>query len=304
MTLRVLEPGLYTLLVDRGRPGTRSLGVPVGGAADRCALALGNALVGNLPDTAALEVTLAGPTLRANCDLGCVLYGAPFLMTSDRAGFTTGKTFTLHRDEELHIGGTQTGARAYFCVCGGFDAPMVLGSRSALDPLQAGADLTCRESIIAGRFLTHVFEWRRDAHTLRVLPGPQAEWFADCDFYKREFVVSPASNRMGLRLDSRALTAPQRELVSEPVCPGSVQVTNDGQCIVLGIEGQTIGGYPKIAQVISADLDKLGQLRAAARITFRRVSLDEAATLYREKQREMEEWLTRLQETFPGCKSS
>ena len=69
MSLRVVEPGLYTLIVDHGRPGSRSLGVPVGGAADRFSLALGNALVGNPPDTAALEISLAGPTLQADCEL-------------------------------------------------------------------------------------------------------------------------------------------------------------------------------------------------------------------------------------------
>src|SRR5439155_4241204 len=95
MSLRVLDPGLYSLVVDFGRPSCRSLGVPVGGAADRTSLALGNALVGNPPDAAALEITLAGPTLRAACELACVLYGAPFAMTSDRQRLTAYTTFTL-----------------------------------------------------------------------------------------------------------------------------------------------------------------------------------------------------------------
>ena len=109
-TLKLLHPGLCTLVVDRGRPHYRSLGVPVGGAADRTALALGNALVGNPPDAAALEVALAGPTLVADAELACVLFGAPFDMASDRRPLTAGKTFTLHAGEVLHIGGTATGA--------------------------------------------------------------------------------------------------------------------------------------------------------------------------------------------------
>src|SRR5262249_28363450 len=88
MTLRVLDPGLYTLVVDFGRPHCRSFGAPVGGAADRTSLALGNALVGNPPDAAALEITLAGPTLEAGCDLACVVYVAPFdLETIRKRGF-------------------------------------------------------------------------------------------------------------------------------------------------------------------------------------------------------------------------
>src|SRR5262245_17836891 len=78
MSLRVLEPGLHSLVVDAGRPRSRSLGVPVGGAADRFSLAIGNALVGNSPEAAALEITLAGPTVQSDCDLACVVFGAMF----------------------------------------------------------------------------------------------------------------------------------------------------------------------------------------------------------------------------------
>src|SRR5215213_8060444 len=131
MSLRVLSPGLHTLVVDGGRPRTRSLGVPVGGAADRFALALGNALVGNAPDDAALEVTLAGPTLVAEETLGCILFGAPFDLGERRAG----TAFTLPAGEVLRIGGTPTGARAYLCVAGGIDTPLVLHSRSGLRPV-------------------------------------------------------------------------------------------------------------------------------------------------------------------------
>src|SRR5207247_8459313 len=117
----------------------------------------------------------------------------------------------------------------------------------------------------------------REPRLLRVLDGPQATWFDPATFYPQEFTITPASNRMGLRLHGEPLRLPEQELLSEAVCPGTVQVTRDGQCIVLGVDGQTIGGYPKIAQVIHADLDKLGQLRPGERIRFRLVHLAEAA---------------------------
>src|SRR5207253_3927202 len=120
MTLTVLEPGLCTLVVDCGRPYTRSLGVPVGGAADRSALAIGNALVGNPASAAALEITLAGPTLEAQDELACVVYGAPFTLESGRQALQAGQTFTLQPGEVLRIGATAHGMRAYFCVRGGF----------------------------------------------------------------------------------------------------------------------------------------------------------------------------------------
>jgi biotin-dependent carboxylase-like uncharacterized protein len=302
MTLRVLEPGLYTLVVDFGRPSSRSLGVPVSGAADRYALALGNALVGNPPNTAALEMTLAGPTVQADCELACVVYGAPFELTCTARRLTVGKTFTLHAGEELRIGGTHEKMRAYLCVRGGFEAKVILGSRSALGPLAAGAELPCAGATMPARFIHPPQAWNHEPRILRTLDGPQAEWFAVEDFYRQEYAVTPDSNRMGLRLQGEPLGMPGRELVSEPVCPGAVQVTSNGQCIILGVDGQTIGGYPKIAQVISADLDKVGQLRPGDCIAFQLICLAEAELLYRRKQAEIHEWVTRLRvaELFRG----
>src|SRR3984957_16613610 len=110
--LRVLAPGLSSRVVDFGRPRSRSLGVPLGGAADRGAFVLGNALVGNGPDAAALEIALAGPTLEATCDLACVLFGAPFDLVHEQRNLITGHTFTLRAGERVSIGGTREGVRA------------------------------------------------------------------------------------------------------------------------------------------------------------------------------------------------
>jgi 5-oxoprolinase (ATP-hydrolysing) subunit C len=291
--LKVLHPGLCTLVVDQGRARCRSLGVPVGGAADRAALAIGNALVGNEPGAAALEVALAGPTLVADAELACVLYGAPFDLSSDRRPLITGKTFTLQPGEVLRIGGAARRARAYFCIQGGLRTPIVLDSRSSLQPLRAGRKLLC----VSGRIQSHFVQLEADRTTptvLRVLDGAQASWFRAEDFYSATFTVTPASNRMGLRLNGPPLAAPLGEMLSEPVCPGTVQAARDGQCIVLGVDGQTIGGYPKIAHVIDADLDLIGQLRPGERVVFRQTTLAEAEKRYREKQAQLREWLKRL----------
>jgi antagonist of KipI len=289
----VISPGLATRVVDLGRPRSRSLGVPVGGAADRTSYLVGNALVGNGPD-AALEITLAGPTLEATCDLACVVFGAPFDLESDRQPLRPGRTFTLHEGESLRIGGTPEGARAYLCVGGGLQTRPILDSRTALAPLAAGEQLPCRPGTIRPRFLLHRFNEPDQAGVLRVLEGAQSDWFTQAEFYDQDFAVTPSSDRMGLRLRGMPLTMPNREIVSEPVCPGSVQVTRDGQCIVLGVDGQTIGGYPKIAQVIAVDVDKLGQLRPGAKVRFRRVGMDEAVALYRKQQADLHRWLLRL----------
>jgi antagonist of KipI len=304
MSLRVLSPGTHSLIVDAGRPTTRGLGLPVGGPADRTSLALGNALVGNPPFAAALEITLTGPTLTAEADVGVCVFGAPFRL--DRAGepVEPNTTFTLRAGQTLHIGGTPTGCRAYVCVPGGFRAAEVLGSRTGLEPVKAGDVLDCEASHLPGRSLDAGL-WRQASRPagdtprpgglgpLRVLPGPQAVWFDDA-FFGHAYRVAPASDRMGLRLEGPPLALPKRELVSEPVAPGAVQITNHGRPIVLGVDGQTIGGYPKIAHVISADLDLLGQLRPGDAVRFVRVTEAEAEAAAGERRADLRRWLRRV----------
>ena len=296
MGLRVVTPGLWSLPVDFGRPSFRSLGVPLGGAADRASHRLANALVGNAPEAVALELTLAGPTLRAEHDVGCVLFGAPFQLHID--GSTeqpvVGRTFTLREGETLRIGGTPTGVRGTLAAVGGFVRPQVLGSASAFRGLQADEFLVCSRSRIAGRALPFAGFPAADAETLRVLPGPQRDWFPDDRFFSIAWRVAAASNRMGLRLHGPKLTKRDAELTSEAVAPGAVQVANDGLPIVLGIDGQTIGGYPKIAHVIAADLDRLARLRPGASIRFALVGIDEAEAAADENDRCLRDWEMRL----------
>jgi antagonist of KipI len=296
--LKVLSPGLCTLVVDLGRPHYRSLGVSVGGAADRRSLMLGNALVGNPPDTAALEICLFGPTVTATCPLAGVVYGAPFEIASDRRRLFAGRTFTLEAHEELRIGSALRGARAYLCLRGGLLTPTILDSRSGFASLEADDELPCVPGSMHTRFLPPDAEENvaEGVSTLRVLDGVQASWFRAEEFYGDlvSFRVSSASDRMGLRLLGAPLAMPARDLVSEPVCPGTVQVTSDGQCIVLGVDGQTIGGYPKIAQVIAADLDRIGQLRPGDTVRFVRVTIEDAESLHRKRREWTAEWLTRL----------
>ncbi|MGL4424363.1 MAG: biotin-dependent carboxyltransferase family protein, partial [Gemmataceae bacterium] len=269
---------------------------PVGGAADRAAHALANALVNNPPDAATLEITFVGPTLQATRPVACALFGAPFQMAiGNRGAVLPGAVFHLQPGEVLKIAGTPSGARAYLAIRGGIDAPLRLGSRSSFEPLVAGATLPGPGGRGPRRSLSFVrlvpAEWGR----LRVLPGPQAEWFLNPNALSAEtYEVSPQANRMGLRLRGATLERRPGELMSEAVAPGVVQVTNDGQPVILGIDGQTIGGYPKIAHVIEADLDQLGQLKAGDRVRFVPVKADEAAAAEQQAQATLGEWRTRL----------
>jgi allophanate hydrolase subunit 2 len=185
--------------------------------------------------------------------------------------------------------------RAYLCVPGGFQSPEILGSRTGLTPLRSGDQLSCATSQSAPRslsgecpFLSFPNEWR-----LRATRGPQADWFEANAFFEQTFVVSRASNRMGLRLEGIPLRL-EREMVSEPVCPGCVQITREGLPIILGVDGQTIGGYPKIAVVCDADLDAVGQMRPGDRVRFAPASLDQALAATHQRELTLNEWLTRI----------
>jgi len=293
MSLRLLHAGVWSLLVDGGRPRSRSLGVPVGGAADRTALALGNALVGNPPLAVALEFALAGPTLRAEHPSAAAVFGAPFAITVNDKAIAAGTTFTLDAGDELHIGGTATGVRGYLCVAGGFQAPQIMGSRSSLEPLHADHLLECPASRCESRGLGFAM-LPRSTPNLRVLDGPQCDWFPDDRFFSQSYRVLPAGNRMGLRFAGEPLVRRPGELPSEAIAPGAVQITNDGLPVVIGVDGQTIGGYPKIAHVIRADLDKLAQFRPGEMVRFERVTWEEADRAAQERTALVKNWLARL----------
>ncbi|CAN5570929.1 biotin-dependent carboxyltransferase family protein [soil metagenome] len=302
MSLTVLDPGFHTLIVDGGRRRSRHLGVPLGGAADRRALALANGLVGNAADAAGLEITMLGPTLQAKHRTACALFGAPFVLAvANKSRITAGSAFLLEPGDAVKIGGTPSGARAYFAVAGGIDASVILDSRSALEPLTANTTLTCKTSFTPSRglpFDSLPVERIDNAIRIRVLPGPQYDKFLKPkEFFGHNYEVSPVSNRMGLRLLGPTLERRPGELASEAVAPGAVQVTNDGLPIVLGVDGQTIGGYPKIAHVILADLDLLGQLRPGDKVRFEKVTPEVAQTAAVERDTLISEWRTRLRVT-------
>jgi 5-oxoprolinase (ATP-hydrolysing) subunit C len=298
MSLTVVEPGLYSLLVDAGRPTARHLGMPLGGAADHAAFAFANHLLGNSADSVALELTMSGPTLRAERPTACAMFGAPFhAAIANKGRVEPGGTFNLDAGDVLKIGGTPCGVRGYLAVVDGFDTPTILQSRSALEPISVGQSLMCAESHVRGRALP--FAMLPCESVLRVLPGPQHDWFFEANtFFDSQYEVLPASNRMGVRLRGAKLERRPGELVSEAVAPGAVQITNDGQPIVLGVDGQTIGGYPKIAHVIRADCDRLAQLRPGSSVVFRLVSEDDAQRAWDQRIAQLHEWEVRLAVTL------
>ena len=299
--IEVQAPGLLTTVQDLGREGFGPLGVSPSGAADPIALRIGNRLVGNAEGAAALEMTLLGGTFAFPEGACAALAGSDFGATLDGNPVEMWTAFGAKPGQVLRLGPTRSGARCYLCVRGGIQVRRFLGSASthilsglgghegrALkkgDVLRIGeASGVARKRRLSARVLKEL-EPRR---VLRVTDGPQSDWFSEAAqevFYESSYRVAEESNRMGIRLNGATIpTASNGEMISEGVALGAIQVPEGGQPIILFVEQQTTGGYPKIANVISADFHSLGQLRPRDEIRLERVEWETARALLREQE--------------------
>jgi len=301
-SLVVESPGLLTTVQDLGRVGFGPLGVSPSGAADPVALRLGNLLVGNEPGAAALEMTLVGGSFVFPEGAVIALTGADFGAAMNSQAVEMWTPHAVLPGTKLTLGPTRNFARCYLTIAGGIHVTPFLGSASthllsglggfdgrALrkgDVLRLGAP----ERKISKRRISQVaLHSLKPRKVLRVTEGPQSEQFsaeAKQFFFHTTFQVSEESDRLGLRLEGAALTINKGgEMITEGVPLGAIQVTPSGQPIVLFVEQQTTGGYPKIANVIGVDLHRLGQLRPRVEIRFERASLAVARSLWIEQER-------------------
>jgi len=309
-SLRVISPGMLTTIQDRGRIGFQHLGVPASGALDDVALAAANALVGNAPDEAALEIFYRGPVLTAEAESVRVALACsdaeieklpePFARHGQR--IDPMQTVTLKRGEAIRIGAITRGACAYLAVEGGFAIEPVLGSRSTdirshiggieARALREGDLLPLRREASGGSEERRVVFRLEPLARVRIVPGPQRDLFTDAEFdafAQATYTVGANSSRMGLRLSGRSIAHGRgANIVSDAVAPGSIQIPGDGQPILLLADRQTTGGYPKIANVISADIAALGRLRFGDAIQFTPVTLEEAVEARRQMMAEIE----------------
>jgi KipI family sensor histidine kinase inhibitor len=277
--LTVLTPGLFTTVQDSGRWGHQHEGVPVSGPMDVTSHRLANAAVGNAAGSATLEATIVGPELRFEQAASVAVAGADLGVTLDGVALAPGEVGSAEQGSVLRFGGRR-GARAYIAVGGGIDVPPVLGSRathvvSALGgvagrALRAGDRLPIGPAAGAARTRTVASTMTPRARPaggarVRVLPGPQDDWFtrgAMTRLQQTRYTVSPRSDRMGYRLSGGAPLerAIRDEMISDATFTGAIQVPASGEPIVLMADRQVTGGYPQLATVITADLPLLGQL--------------------------------------------
>jgi antagonist of KipI len=311
MNAIVNQAGFLTSVQDLGRTGVRQFGVSTSGALDSFALRVANLLVGNDEGAAGLEITLGGLQLRFDDERIVAWCGGEFDVQIGSRALPAGHVAHLQRGDELKFGHAQIGCRCWLAISGGINVPVVLGSRST--------DLRANFGGIEGRALrddeviplskwpgsptpataisswTAPHDWASPAKrnpVLRFVRGADWDRFNASTlqrFTSEAFTVSADSDRMGIRLDGPELKRQdETDLISEAVVPGTIQVPPSGKPILLLGDCQTIGGYPKIAHVITVDLGVAAQLHAGDGVRFFEVSQQDAHRLLMERERDFE----------------
>lgn len=298
--LHFIKAGLQTTVVDHGRSGYQAWGVPVGGSLDQTSARIANWLVGNSSATPTLEITLMGPTVEIEGNGQLALSGADLSPQIDGQEIGMYKTIDVKNGMKLSFGRPKNGCRCYIAVNGGWQVKPWLASYSALAYDSSG--ITADSIIKKNDILTinpkgdiakrHIPLNRRPEFPMslvaRILPGPEFASFSEefkAQLLDQSFVISPHSNRMGCRLAPELNhLQPRNEMISSGIVPGTIQITSSGQPVVLLADAQTSGGYPRIANVITADLDKIGQLKPGEEVRFTLVDLSDAQRAWEVKQ--------------------
>ncbi|MBH0781233.1 5-oxoprolinase subunit C family protein [Nocardia bovistercoris] len=274
--------GPLATIQDLGRPGWFDSGVGPAGAADRGSCALANRLVGNPESAAVIEVLLGGLELRVSRHHTMAVTGAAAQATVDGVPVGAASVLELEAGQVLRLAMARSGLRSYVAVRGGFDVEPVLGSRSrdtlsgiGPQPLHPGDRLPIGPPprTIPIIDLAPVAAFGADPLVVRALPGPRADWFSEPDaLFAGDWTVSADTDRIGARLDRRTGPALRRritrELRTEGMALGSVQVPPSGQPVVFLADHPITGGYPVIAVVVDADVDAIAQARPGTRLRF------------------------------------
>lgn len=307
--LKVLKPGLSTTIQDLGRRGCLELGIPTGGAADAYSHLLANAVLGNEPSAATLEMMLLGATFAVLRDAQIAVTGADMLFQVNGEGAAMGGAIPVRKGDVINFGKARAGCFGYLAVAGGFDGTVALGSRSTYVPgrlgghfgrgLKNGDTLSALDDgggLQPGEAPQDLVAWPWRHDVIRFVRGPQAEYFSEAGyatFGTEPYAVSPRSNRMAYRL-----SGPVPELVSIPRTSdtgsgptdiiedgnavGAIQLAGGTEPICMGRDCPTTGAYAKIGCVISPDVSRMFQMQPGDTFRFQEVGVPEAFEIARE----------------------
>lgn len=302
MKLQIIHSGPLLTIQDKGRFGYLKYGIGNAGPMDRKAYERANLLVGNTKGEAVLEATVMGPEIRFTEDCICAITGADMNPMLNEVPIENNRPFLAPKDSVLKMAFTVNGCRSYLAFAGGIDVPLVMGSRSTDikcrigglngrklqdgDELELGESLTEYEQVLkrSKKLLKEQTKYDKDI-TVRVIMGPQEYAFSEEGihaFLNETYEVTSESDRMGIRLKGTEIASKSGvDIVSDGIAEGSIQISNNGQPIILMADHQTTGGYAKIATVISADLPLLAQALPGSTVRFQKVELEEGQKIYK-----------------------
>ncbi len=291
MSVKIINPGILSLLQDAGRFGQHQIGLTSGGPMDPQAFHWANRLCGNTPGATAIEVSVGGFKMQAQTSTRIAVTGGELPVTINGNTAERWRSYPIHNGDTIELGYSQKGCRAYLAVSGGFHIEPEFGSSATVvregiggiegSALKAGTIIDCDEDQNPQQWRVPDSERPQYCRhvTLRVIPGYQDDTFDRIQqrlFFHNTFEVSDRCDRMGYRLTGPKIHSSIDGILSEGICLGAIQVPADGQPIVLMNDRQTIGGYPKIGSVLSLDLAKLAQLLPGDKVSFAAITIDKA----------------------------
>lgn len=302
MSIRFIRAGLQTSLQDCGRFGYMHQGISWSGAMDPLAMQMANALVSQPINSPVIEITLVGPKIQFNCDLTIAICGAYFdILLNDKKVFNN-RTISVKPGDVLDFVRLKSGARAYMAFSGKVKLDKTLSSYSTHltanfggHSLKNGDQFIIKSisdpknKIIPEKFL----RFYSGNYLLRCVPSVETTLFNQQQrefFFSNKFKIMPDSNRMGIRLKGQPLLFGKPiQINSSGLSQGSIQIPPSGQPIISSVDGQTIGGYPRIATIITADLPLLGQLKAQDSVSFALIDLPQALKILKKNRSILEQ---------------
>lgn len=300
LRIEVIKSGLQTLVQDEGRVGYQAFGVPLGGPMDRFSAKLANLLVGNAAEEPVLEITLMGPVLVFDTDCQIALTGGDLSPSINGHPVLMNQTFSVPKDARLTFGRPVRGCRSYVAIRGSWLNAALLKSRGSFlvshknyqyNVLKNNTVIEINNSItdVQKSFPPDRLPAIIQQPTVRMLPGPEFEEFSRhniAEFFSQTYTLSNDSSRMGYRIEPILKNfSPSRELISAGTVPGTIQISNSGQPIILMADAQTSGGYFRIANVITADMPVLAQLKPRESFRFVLTTPEEAQKALEEQEK-------------------
>lgn len=327
MQIRIINPGLLSTVQDMGRRQYLSQAVSVSGAMDMVSARIANIAVGNAGDEAVIEFTYAAATFTAATDILIAYSGGGAVFKIDYNILLANRPVFIPAGKTVRLVNDASGSRTYLAIAGGWNVPVVLGSRSTClvaalggyqgRALQAGDVLDSLDQLspISQRIFDALKceqinqpKWTiaplpgTSTRTIRVVPGMEFTWFnapSIVNFLSAPYQLSMRSNRMGYHLEGPLMQRySSKELLSTAVVPGTIQVTGNGGLVLLMADCQTTGGYPRIAQVAAVDMPLCGQLKPGDAINFKEISRQEAEILYLEQEQYLHQLTWAVQSKF------